>query len=273
MKDSEIFSQAWCNLLFEGRNRAYGAYVLRRDIGRRYRVALTAIFVFFLVFVAGFAVMALVAAKQLSDAIKELENLSRVERIKPLDGHEFKNIAQGRPATVRMSPGASKSRPEIVEGITLIREFGEDGPETLPVELDDLHLASRDTLNDPSRNALPQEGVHLTPVEVVECMPIFPGGVSALMKWLDAHIIYSASSIRKGVEGDMEVSFIVDKDGSIKELKVTRSLDNQLDQIALSALKNMPHWEPARTYKDFIAVQITLPIHFQLPPQSPGRTQ
>ncbi len=271
MKDSEIFSQAWCNLLFEGRNRAYGAYVLRRDIGRRYRVALTAIFAFFLFFVLAFMIMALVTAKQLADAIQELEHLTKVERLKPLDGHEFKDIAQGRPAAIRMKPEASMSRPDIVEGITLIREFGQDGPESLPAELDDLHLINRDTINDSRRNSLQQEGVHLTPVEVVECMPIFPGGVSALMKWLDAHIIYSAASVRKGVEGDMEVCFIVDKDGVVKDMKVTRSLDASLDQIALSALKNMPHWEPARTHNDFTAVQITLPIHFQLPPQSPGQ--
>lgn len=263
MRDKEIFSKAWCDLLFADRNRAYGAYVLRRDAGHRYAVALRVLAVIFLAFLALCAVAGLLVFREVKDAMEELNKLQKLERVKPLTNHEFHDMAQGQQAIPRMKPGASMSRPEIVEGIALTLELGVDGPEAVAVEEEDLSHLANDTLRSPD-SALPLDGLHLSPTEVVEEMPRFPGGIGALMKWLDAHIIYTYASVRAKTEGDMEVTFVVDEDGRVCDPKVTRSLSPSLDRTALAAIRDMPRWEPARSNGRVTHVQVTLPIEFRL---------
>ena len=83
-----------------------------------------------------------------------------------------------------------------------------------------------------------------TPVfEVVEEMPEFPGGgMSALMSYLKDNMRYPASAKEKGTQGRVTVQFVVDKDGSIKEPKLLRSVDKDMDAEALRLISNMPKW-------------------------------
>lgn len=105
-----------------------------------------------------------------------------------------------------------------------------------------------------------------TPVfELVEEMPEFPGGgMSALMSYLKDNMRYPASAKEKGTQGRVTVQFVVDKDGSIKEPKLLRSVDKDMDAEALRLISNMPKWKPGRQKGQPVAVKYTVPVMFSL---------
>ena len=105
-----------------------------------------------------------------------------------------------------------------------------------------------------------------TPVfEVVEEMPEFPGGgMSALMSYLKDNMRYPVSAKEKGTQGRVTVQFVVDKDGSIKEPKLLRSVDKDMDAEALRLISNMPKWKPGRQKGQPVAVKYTVPVMFSL---------
>lgn len=101
-------------------------------------------------------------------------------------------------------------------------------------------------------------------LEVVDVMPSFPGGDAELFKWLSKNIKYPAIAEENGVQGRVMVKFAVDKDGSIYDPKVLRSVDPSLDKEALRVVKAMPRWIPAKKNGHPVSVYFTLPVTFQL---------
>ena len=105
-----------------------------------------------------------------------------------------------------------------------------------------------------------------TPVfEVVEEMPEFPGGgMSAFMDYIKKNMRYPASAKEYGTQGRVIVQFVVDKDGSIKEPKLLRSVDKELDAEALRLISSMPKWKPGKQKGQPVAVRYTVPVMFRL---------
>ncbi len=104
-----------------------------------------------------------------------------------------------------------------------------------------------------------------TPVlTVVEQMPAYPGGMAALMEYFKENMRYPASAKERGLQGRVTVQFVVDKDGSIKEPKVIRSIDQELDEEALRLVKSMSKWESGRQNGEPVAVKFAVPVPFKL---------
>lgn len=100
--------------------------------------------------------------------------------------------------------------------------------------------------------------------QVVEAMPEFPGGTAELMKWLQKNIKYPTISQENGVQGRVIVQFVVNKDGSIVDPAVIRSVDPYLDKEALRVVKAMPKWKPGEQRGKAVRVKFTLPVQFRL---------
>jgi TonB family protein len=100
--------------------------------------------------------------------------------------------------------------------------------------------------------------------EVVEQMPDFPGGQSALSFYLAKNIKYPAKSERNGAQGRVLVSFVVEKDGSLSNTQIVRSVDEDLNAEALRVVKAMPKWIPGKQKGKPIRVKYVLPITFRL---------
>ncbi len=99
--------------------------------------------------------------------------------------------------------------------------------------------------------------------QVVENQPEFPGGTSALMQYLGNYIQYPEASQEKGVQGRVVVLFIVNKDGSISDPVVARSVDPNLDKEALRLVSSMPKWKPGMQRGKPVRVRYTLPVAFK----------
>lgn len=100
--------------------------------------------------------------------------------------------------------------------------------------------------------------------DVAEQMPSYPGGLSALMSFLSKSIKYPLVAEENGIQGRVMVAFVVEKDGSISNVKVTRSVDPSLDKEALRVVKSMPRWTPGRIDGKPVRVKYTVPVTFRL---------
>jgi len=100
--------------------------------------------------------------------------------------------------------------------------------------------------------------------DIVEYMPEYPGGVTELMNYLSKNTHYPAATKRDGIQGRVVVSFIVEPDGSISNVKLVRSVDANLDREALRVVSEMPKWTPGKQGGNTVRVRYSLPITFRL---------
>jgi TonB family protein len=101
--------------------------------------------------------------------------------------------------------------------------------------------------------------------DVVEQMPEYPGGPSALFEYLAKNIRYPESAEKAGIQGRVIATFVVMKDGSISNVKVVKSVSPELDTEALRVLSAMPNWTPGMQNGKAVNVKYTVPISFALP--------
>jgi protein TonB len=100
--------------------------------------------------------------------------------------------------------------------------------------------------------------------DVVEQMPSFPGGDAELMKFLSTHIKYPVVAEENGIQGRVIATFVVERDGSISDVKVIKSVDPSLDKEAIRVLKSMPKWIPGKQNGSAVRVKYTVPVTFRL---------
>jgi protein TonB len=98
----------------------------------------------------------------------------------------------------------------------------------------------------------------------VEQMPEFPGGVAAMMRYLQENIKYPPEAAKNDIEGRVIVQFIIDKTGEVEDVKVVRPVSEELDAEAVRVVKSFPKFEPGRQDGEAVAVWYTLPISFKL---------
>ncbi|EOS14278.1 MAG: TonB family protein [Bacteroides sp.] len=100
--------------------------------------------------------------------------------------------------------------------------------------------------------------------QVVEVMPEFPGGMAECLKFLGKNIKYPVQSQQAGVQGKVIVQFVVEKDGSVSNPKVVRSIDPDLDGEAVRVISIMPKWKPGMQKGQAVRVKYTVPVTFRL---------
>jgi len=109
-----------------------------------------------------------------------------------------------------------------------------------------------------------EEGDEGEVFQVVEQMPEFPGGMEKLMEYLSKNIKYPSMAQENNIQGRVIVEFVVNKDGSIVEPKVMRSVDTSLDNEAMRVIKSMPKWTPGKQRGKAVRVRYTVPVLFRL---------
>lgn len=100
--------------------------------------------------------------------------------------------------------------------------------------------------------------------EVVEDMPSFPGGIEECMRFLSRNIKYPVEAQKAGAQGRVIVNFIVNKDGTISDVKAMRSVSKELDAEAVRVVQSMPKWKPGKQRGQAVDVRFTMPVTFRL---------
>jgi TonB family protein len=99
---------------------------------------------------------------------------------------------------------------------------------------------------------------------VVEEMPEYQGGETALRQYLASHVTYPEAAKKDAIQGRVYVSFVVDKSGSVRDVKVVRSVHPALDQEAVRVIEELPDWTPGKQSGENVSVNYTVPISFVL---------
>ena len=140
---------------------------------------------------------------------------------------------------------------------SVAREIGEQIPEVAEVQQKAEAKASDATAPaDTTKNVV---------YDVTETMPQFPGGQGVLMKYLAANIKYPASAVKAKKQGRVLVTFVIQKDGSVTNARIARSVDPELDAEALRIVKAMPNWTPGTQDGKPVNVKYIIPVKFSLP--------
>ena len=100
--------------------------------------------------------------------------------------------------------------------------------------------------------------------DVVEVMPQYPGGQIAMMKYIMENIKYPKQIMEEGIQGRVTVSFIVEKDGRVSNVRLLRSVQPALDKEAVRVVKSMPKWTPGKQNGKPVRVRFNLPVMFKL---------
>ena len=275
MAKIDLIQNSWVDLVFEGKNHAYGAYQLRKNTGWRNLKALG------VMAIIGIAIATFVAVKGVVEnamsknvAIEtdvELSKLAekkeaKVERkeqpkVDKIEVEKVKSSVKFTAPEIKKDSEVKpeeelKSQEDLSKTNTAIGAFDVKGNDEAAGEV----LKAKEVIAQPE----PPKEEETKVFDVVEQMPSFPGGPSALMQYLASNIKYPVVAEENGVQGRVIVTFVVEKDGSITDVRVVKSVDPSLDKEAQRVVKSMPKWIPGKQNGSAVRVKYTVPVTFRL---------
>lgn len=102
------------------------------------------------------------------------------------------------------------------------------------------------------------------PVWITDEMPEFPGGMASLLKFINSSVKYPVIAQENGIQGKVIITFVIDKEGEVTNVKVFRGIDSSLDAEAMRVVKNLPKWKPGKQNGRPVKVNYNVPINFVL---------
>lgn len=280
MAKIDLYDPKWVEMVFAGKNKEYGAYQLRKGTSGR-NIKSLLILVIAAALVGGFLAWKVIEQKQAEEqqAYMEAMELAQLQQqakkeekkkepVKPKIEPK-KEIPVARETQKFTAPVIKKD--ELVKEENQVKQMdkldekvavgteNKEGVKDRTVEA----VRSEIAVAAPPPPPAPKPEVATKVFDVVEEMPSFPGGQGALMQYL-ASIKYPVVAQENGVQGRVIVSFVVERDGSISDVKVARSVDPSLDREALRVVKSMPRWSPGKQNGSTVRVKYTVPVVFRL---------
>ena len=265
MKGQQSDSIRWDDIVFEARNKNYGAYVIRNIYGRN--VAISSL--------VALAILAFILAYPRIEAYFSMNEEVKEQELKSV---KYTDLAPPPPIDKNVPPPPKLEVPPPVKTIIkflppevthkeIVEE--EEMPTQEEVKQNNIGAESAEGTDVIEFDEPVDEGLKQTTDEevvfmVVEQQAEFPGGLEAMMKFLVKNMKYPAIARRMGIEGSVFVSFVVDKEGSISDLKVIKGISAECDQEAIRVVKMMPPWKPGKQNGKPVKSRFVLPIKFRL---------
>ncbi len=274
-KDFDLQSPKWLNIIFAGKNQRYGAYQLRNESSNRHIKALIVVIILSLsaIFLPS-VIENMIPAEQTvaqDDAITQTDFDTKTE--KPKVEEQIIEIPNTPPPVLTKTIMVTEAK------IVKDEEVQEQNLAKANEALKDLdaELASKDNLDgvtDGSGVNLDEFNTDITgdATDVdekkiytwVQVKPSFPGGEKARIKWLQDNLVYPSQAAEASIQGQVQVGFVVEKDGSISGVKIVKSVHSLLDREAMRLVKSMPKWIPGKQNGNTVRAYYTQPIRFVL---------
>lgn len=283
-KDVDLSSKEWRDIVFEGKNKEYGAYTLRAASASRHNksvIIVLSILIPLLIVLALFYKGVFGKADEEELAIsteQEITNVALEEEEEIIEEEEEEFVMPEMEQEV-IAPEEVANEQQVTNIlVTEDENFEEDKKVKNTDEV--MENASMIGQVDFTEGVEDQNKTHIVdqvvaevkPVEeekvyniaTVEQQPEFPGGQAAMYKWLSDHINYPPAAAEEGVQGKVIVEFVVSKSGRVENVRVLRGRHQALDKEALRVVKAMPNWNPGRNNGQPVKVTYTLPVSFKL---------
>lgn len=277
MSKIDLISNEWTDLVFEGRNQAYGAYKLRKGTAKRNVWALI---------IVGLAAALLYLGLQLqkmAEANKKVENTQAVELAKlntekkeakvekkEIIKQEPEKVVEQVKSSVKFTAPVIKKDEEVKEEDEIkLDEVQKSDKAVGAISVEGNDEVGGAVLKAKEDIAAPEPPKHVVEETTkiftnVEQMPMYPGGEGALLGYLRDNIHYPTVAAENGVQGRVVVGFVVERDGSITDVKILRGVDPSLDREAMRVVKSMPRWNPGKQNGSAVRVKYQVPVSFRL---------
>nr|WP_301850428.1 energy transducer TonB [uncultured Prevotella sp.] len=281
MAKIDLYDPKWVDMVFAGKNKEYGAYQLRKGTSGRNIKALL-ILVIAAALVGGFLAWKVIEQKQAEEQQAYMEAMKLAE----LQQQAKKEEKKKEPVKPKIEPKkeipvareTQKFTAPVIKKDELVKEENQVkqmdkldekvavGTENKEGTKDRLAEAVRSDIAvaAPPPPPAPKPEVSNKVFDVVEEMPHFPGGAAALQAFLSSNTKYPVVAQENGVQGRVIVSFVVERDGSITDVRVVRSVDPSLDREASRVVRSMPRWSPGKQNGSAVRVKYTVPVVFRL---------
>ena len=273
MSKIDLIDNGWVDLVFEGRNKEYGAYKLRKNTGSRnvYSIIIMVILAAAIGLIVGVNAIIEANSKEEISADVELSQIAKkevkVEKKAPVKIEEAKPVEKVKSSVKFVPPVIKKdsevkpeeemkTQDELKETKTAIGAFDVKGNDeaggTVLKAVEDIAAP------EPPKQEEEQNKIF----EVVEQQPQFPGG--SVNGWLADHIKYPVVAAENGIQGRVVVQFVVERDGSVSQVRVVRGVDPSLDKEAQRVISSMPKWIPGKQNGQSVRSRFTVPVTFRL---------
>lgn len=282
-KDVDLSSKEWTDIVFEGKNKEFGAYQLRSTSDRRHNKAVLFTIIGLIVVLVGGYFWGMYSdykraeyEAQLQAQLEQQLAALAEEPVEEDQPEENQAIEEPEPEqatpeeilnTIKDTQIAVVADTEVKEDITSKDEVQEStaavGATTFDKGTDDLNVVRvhKDEIIVEEKKPEPKKDEIFT---AVEQMPQFPGGEGELLKYISTHIKYPTMAAENNIQGRVVVKFVVQKDGKVGEVVVLRGQDPDLDKEAVRVVKTLPNFIPGKMNGQAVSVWYTLPINFKL---------
>ena len=275
MAKIDLISNEWADIVFQGRNKVYGAYQLRRSTGKRNIWAMVFVAAVAAVTYLGLAAYNSYQAAQKAKFEAEMEaslietkkdakvekktETPKVEQVQKVE--KVKSSIAFTPPVIKKDSEVKpeeemKTQDELKETKTAIGAFDVKGND----DADGTVLKAVEKIAEPEPPKHEEEQNKI--FEVVEQQPQFPGG--SVNGWLADHIKYPVVAAENGISGRVVVQFVVERDGSVSQVRVVRGVDPSLDKEAQRVISSMPKWIPGKQNGQAVRSRFTVPVTFRL---------
>ena len=282
-RNVDLTSKEWCDVVFENRNKEFGAYQLRLNSKPRHLRA-------FLFTLIGAIAIIIIAYSYMKVAayIEEQRIMDQAnQELVAVDLAAEEQEEEQEPEETKFEQPEEQALPEEILNTVKVTELLIAKDEEVKAEDE---IKSQDELKETQtafgqtdfdkgtddRNVIREHKEEVIvekkeevkePEKVftaVEQMPQFPGGDAALLKYIGSHLQYPAMAQEQGIQGKCVLQFVVTKTGSVGEVKVVRSLSPDCDNEAKRVVRGLPKFTPGKQNGQAVNVWYTLPVTFKL---------
>lgn len=267
MAKIDLTSLEWREIIFQGKNKEYGAYQMRQQSDKRHNRSMIIITVVAIIGFSAPTLIEMVKPKKAAEKMTEVTQLSTFKKAEVKNDIKKAGPVEPPPAlktTVKFTAPVIKKDEEVNENeeIKSQEELMTAKGSISIADVkgnDDLHGAD---IADIKQNVTQEEPEKIW--DVIEQNPEFPGGYEELMKFLSTNIKYPAIAAENGIQGKVILQFVVSKTGAISDIVVVRSLDPSCDREAIRVVRMLPKWIPGKQNGENVNVRYTLPVSFTL---------
>jgi protein TonB len=250
---------AFDDIVFEHRNKEYGAYVLRSKYNRNIGISI----------MTGIIILSCVLIIPYLNA-KALESLQRREertveiRMENLDQPD-ETVAP--PPAPPPPPAEAVQEAKYIPPVVVDSIKPEDIRELMTVDQAAVEVRNEDVIEVVevmNEEVIQEEEVVQEPFTVVEEPPLFPGGLDALLKYVYDNTVYPAIARENNVQGRVTIKFCVTPKGGVDQVSIVKGVDPELDAEAIRVIKTLPLFKPGKQGGKPVPVWFILPINFKL---------
>ena len=255
------------DIVFEGRNKEYGAYALRRLYNKYISLSTTGAMILFTLIVSYPLITAFFVREENDDKITGNIRVITLENIFteiPADKTDIQIPKTNSPKTPTIKFLVPVVNPDELVSNDVIPTQEELVGKNPGIETVEGNINGTDVIVETVETSETNNEVTEKIYTWAEEMPNFPGGDSELMKFFSQNLVYPEIAKRAGVEGKVILSFIVDKNGNIVDVKVAKSIGAGCDEEAMRVLKIMSRWIPGKQNGNPVVTRMNLPVVFKL---------